>query len=308
MSEETLEPPLPPIDARTEAVAERLFGLKWALRKDSTEIIHEEWQTVSEWIRDGYLRQAIEVLAAADQAEPASAKASGYQDRMRVEYRELTARAGRLRDMLQRYADGTLDFEPTCPITLLSRQLDVMTNTPSSSAAGPASNTSASANSASTRPPGTSDERHRRTDPRRHPRLHRPAGRARPVNAPVWPSPHENRQPASQSHERTKGEQAMSNDIDKSVNRLNAAETIRRQAIALQRHISEALADLQTLSGSEDIQISHALTMATIQASKALKQAHLMQDTADMLDQADQRDEENKISRMLMHKIAQQGE
>lgn len=59
MSEETLEPPLPPIDARTEAVAERLFGLKWALRKDSTEIIHEEWQTASEWIRDGYLRQAI---------------------------------------------------------------------------------------------------------------------------------------------------------------------------------------------------------------------------------------------------------
>jgi hypothetical protein len=127
MSEETLDPPLPPIDARTEAVAERLFGLKWALRKDSTEIIHEEWQTAPKWIRDGYLRQAIEVLAAAaDQAEPASAKASGYQDRMRVEYRELTVRAGRLRDMLQRYADGTLDFELVCPITLLSRQLDVM--------------------------------------------------------------------------------------------------------------------------------------------------------------------------------------
>jgi len=28
--------------------------------------------------------------------------------------------------MLQRYADGTLDFEPVCPIGLLSRQLDVM--------------------------------------------------------------------------------------------------------------------------------------------------------------------------------------
>lgn len=126
MSEETLEPPLPPIDARTEAVAERLFGLKWALRKDSTEIIHEEWRNASEWIRDGYLRQAIEVLAAADQAKPASAKASGYKDRMRVEYRELTARAGRLRGMLQRYADGTIDFEPVCPIGLLSRQLDVM--------------------------------------------------------------------------------------------------------------------------------------------------------------------------------------
>lgn len=126
MSKETFKPPLPPIDGRTEAAAERLFGLKWALRKDSTEIIHEEWRTASKWIRDGYLRQAIEVLAAADQAEPASAKASGYQDRMRVEYRELTVRAGRLRDMLQRYADGPLDFEPTCPITLLSRQLDVM--------------------------------------------------------------------------------------------------------------------------------------------------------------------------------------
>lgn len=28
--------------------------------------------------------------------------------------------------MLQRYADGTLDFEPVCPISLLSRQLDIM--------------------------------------------------------------------------------------------------------------------------------------------------------------------------------------
>lgn len=116
----------PPIDARTEAVAERLFGLKWALRKDSTEIIHEEWQTASEWIRDGYVRQAIEVLAAADQAQPASADGGDYKERMRVEYQELTGRADKLRDMLQRYADGTLDFEPTCPITLLSRQLDVM--------------------------------------------------------------------------------------------------------------------------------------------------------------------------------------
>lgn len=90
---------------------------------------------------------------------------------------------------------------------------------------------------------------------------------------------------------------------------LEECATISSNAYTFARDkIREALADLQTLSGSEDIQISHALTMATIQASKALKQAHLMQDTADMLDQADQRDEENKISRMLMHKIAQQGE
>lgn len=126
MSEETLEPPLPPIDARTEAVAERLFGLKFALRKDDPKHIHDEWKHAADWIHDGYLRQAIEVLAAGDQAQPASADGSDHEERMRVEYRELTARAGRLRDMLQRYADGTLDFEPTCPITLLSRQLDVM--------------------------------------------------------------------------------------------------------------------------------------------------------------------------------------
>lgn len=86
------------------------------------------------------------------------------------------------------------------------------------------------------------------------------------------------------------------------------AQTRSNAFLTARDEIRKALADLQTLSGSEDIQISHALTMATIQASKALKQAHLMQDTADMLDQADQRDEENKISRMLMHKIAQQGE
>lgn len=126
MSDETLEPPLPPIDARTEAVAERLFGLKFALRKDDPKHIHDEWEHAADWIHDGYVRQAIEVLATADQAQPASADGSDYEERMRVEYRELTARAGGLRGMLQRYADGTLDFEPVCPIGLLSRQLDVM--------------------------------------------------------------------------------------------------------------------------------------------------------------------------------------
>lgn len=124
MSEETLEPPLPPIDARTEAAAERLFGLKWALRKESKETIHEEWQAAPEWIRQGYLRQAIEVLTAADQAE--NTAADDYKERMIVEYQELTARADRLRNMLRQYADGSLDFEPTCPISLLSHQLDLM--------------------------------------------------------------------------------------------------------------------------------------------------------------------------------------
>ncbi len=90
---------------------------------------------------------------------------------------------------------------------------------------------------------------------------------------------------------------------------LEESASIRYHAyINARDKIREALAGLQTLSGSEDIQISHALTMATVQASKALKQAHLMQDAADVLDQADQRDEEDNISRMLISKIAQQGE
>lgn len=99
----------------------------------------------------------------------------------------------------------------------------------------------------------------------------------------------------------------MNNDIDKSMDRLNTAETIRRQAIALQQHLGKALADIQAISGSEDIQISHALTLATLQASKALKHAHMMQDSAELLDQADQRDEENNIGRLIIRKIAQQG-
>lgn len=91
MSDETLEPPLPPIDARTEAVAERLFGLKFALRKDDPKHIHDEWEHAADWIRDGYLRQAIEVLATADRTQAASADGSDYEERMRVEYRDLTA-------------------------------------------------------------------------------------------------------------------------------------------------------------------------------------------------------------------------
>lgn len=170
MSEETLEPPLPPIDARTEAVAERLFGLKFALRKDDPKHIHDEWEHAADWIHDGYLRQAIEVLATADQAQPASADGSDYGERMRVEYRELTARAGRLRDMLQRYADGTLDFEPVCPISLLSRQLDVMDEY---AGLEPRSNTSTSKNRTPppnkqrTRPSGRAPDTTRRLPRRR---------------------------------------------------------------------------------------------------------------------------------------------
>lgn len=71
-------------------------------------------------------RKDERIEAATDQADPASADEPGYVGRMRGEYRELADRADKLRDMLQRYADGTLGFEPACSIALLGRQLDVM--------------------------------------------------------------------------------------------------------------------------------------------------------------------------------------
>ncbi|ETY72228.1 phage transcriptional regulator AlpA [Bifidobacterium moukalabense DSM 27321] len=53
-------------------------------------------------------------------------KEESKESGMKAEYHELTRRTDRLRDLLAKYADGTLDFEPACPIALLSRQLDVM--------------------------------------------------------------------------------------------------------------------------------------------------------------------------------------
>ena len=100
--------------------------LEKRVRYEIGEVIGHEKHHVVVTSYEGKVLLTGEVLTAADQVQPASADGSDYEERMRVEYRELTARAGRLRDMLQRYADGTLDFEPVCPISLLSRQLDVM--------------------------------------------------------------------------------------------------------------------------------------------------------------------------------------
>lgn len=51
---------------------------------------------------------------------------SDYKTRMADEYRQLVDRSEKLRTMLTKQADGTLGFEPTCPIGLLRHQLDVM--------------------------------------------------------------------------------------------------------------------------------------------------------------------------------------
>lgn len=45
-----------------------------------------------------------------------------YKERFRAEYNQLSIRLGSLTHMLERYAEGTLDFVPTCPIYMLEEQ------------------------------------------------------------------------------------------------------------------------------------------------------------------------------------------
>lgn len=49
---------------------------------------------------------------------------SDYKTRMADEYRQLVDRSKKLRAILVKQVDGTLDFKPTCPIELLRHQLD----------------------------------------------------------------------------------------------------------------------------------------------------------------------------------------
>ena len=49
-----------------------------------------------------------------------------YRARMAAEWAQVTIRLRRLQDMLDAYREGKLDFELTCPITLLREQALVM--------------------------------------------------------------------------------------------------------------------------------------------------------------------------------------
>ena len=55
-----------------------------------------------------------------------TAKVPDYIERMLKEYHELKDKYTKLHRMLIKYAAGTLDFEPTCPIELLEHQASVM--------------------------------------------------------------------------------------------------------------------------------------------------------------------------------------
>lgn len=49
-----------------------------------------------------------------------------YKNRFRAEYWQLRIRAEKLAKMVLKYAEGTLDFEPTCSLGLLQNQLEAM--------------------------------------------------------------------------------------------------------------------------------------------------------------------------------------
>lgn len=49
-----------------------------------------------------------------------------YKDRFKAEYHQAKIRHDKLENMLKKYHDGTLEFEPICPIHLLVEQLMCM--------------------------------------------------------------------------------------------------------------------------------------------------------------------------------------
>lgn len=49
-----------------------------------------------------------------------------YQTRFIAEYNQLVIRHDKLKTMLDKYHNGTLNFTPNCPIALLNAQLNTM--------------------------------------------------------------------------------------------------------------------------------------------------------------------------------------
>ena len=50
-----------------------------------------------------------------------------YKDRFKAEYMQLQIRTTKLSNMIEKYENGTLDFQPTCDVNLLIDQCLMMT-------------------------------------------------------------------------------------------------------------------------------------------------------------------------------------
>lgn len=51
-----------------------------------------------------------------------------YKERFKAEYAQLVIRYNGLRNMLEKWDDGTLEFEPTCPRSTYNLQIKAMTD------------------------------------------------------------------------------------------------------------------------------------------------------------------------------------
>lgn len=51
-----------------------------------------------------------------------------YKERFKAEYAQLVIRYNGLRNMLEKWDNGTLEFEPTCPRSTYNLQIEAMIN------------------------------------------------------------------------------------------------------------------------------------------------------------------------------------
>ena len=51
---------------------------------------------------------------------------SNYKERFKAEYHQLMIRYCKLRDMIKKWDEGTLDFKPTCSRSVYDRQIMAM--------------------------------------------------------------------------------------------------------------------------------------------------------------------------------------
>lgn len=63
------------------------------------------------------LKDTVEMMCSTD-----------YKERFKAEYAQLVIRYYGLRNMLEKWDNGTLDFEPTCPRSTYNLQVKAMTD------------------------------------------------------------------------------------------------------------------------------------------------------------------------------------
>lgn len=61
------------------------------------------------------LRDTVEMMNSAD-----------YKERFKAEYYQTAIRYGKLKTMVDKYNNGTLEFKPTCPMSIYDIQLRAM--------------------------------------------------------------------------------------------------------------------------------------------------------------------------------------